>query len=185
MCGDIFIWSLQKALFGQIWTNLRPANLGQLCHQNPIFWVLGRFQRPRTGVKHNYSEKQKICAGIIFWSPQKTLLGQIWTNPWPSNLRELLDQNHLFRAQKMAKNYFSRQYDLRYINLPSKWTYKPKIMMSFVRRTDILKMRSSVISGAGSGQKMQFFRFSAKIWRKEAGKWLISKVWGLKLITPQ
>ena len=38
----------------------------------------------------------------------------------------------LIKSPKMAKNQFLSQNDSRYINSPSKWTYKTKIMVGFV-----------------------------------------------------
>ena len=61
-----------------------------------IFGFLGRFQRPRTGLRHNFSEKRKIRAGIFIWSPQKTSPGQIWTNPRPANLGQLCHKKTQF-----------------------------------------------------------------------------------------
>ena len=39
-------------------------------------------------------------------------------------------------TREMAKYHFSSQNDFRYMNSPSKWTYKTKIIEGFVRRTD-------------------------------------------------
>ena len=95
-CARIVIWSLHKTWPGRIRTNLRPANLGQLYHQNPIFWVLGWFHSPHTGLRHNFLKKGKRYTGIFTCRLQKTLLGQIWTNLRLANLGQVCHQNHIF-----------------------------------------------------------------------------------------
>ena len=63
------------------------------------------------------------------------------TSDWgvePDYVKKML-KKRIFQplvTPETAKNHFSSQNDSRYINSPSKWTYKTKIRVGFVGRTD-------------------------------------------------